>query len=159
MDATTPVAKKVRSKALSEAQKRYYERTRDSRLEQMRTRAKERNELIKQACNNDAQLAEERKRQFMEKYYTYVRNKTNATMKEWYDDPTITEEFKTFLRKCVEPNKGVCSRRFFNELRKCVTRVADIPVNTLVTTVVDGQGEYGGALTNTAEFYANSQQT
>ena len=145
-----PVAKK-RSAALSKAQKAYYERTRDSRLAQMRERARVRNEVEKLACANNPDLLKERRAMFLEKYYKHQMADTARRIANWKADPAINEEFKTFLTVNVEPVKTLLPRKFFNTLQKlniAVKPVVEVPIEP----VEDVKPEY-----TTAEYYAFSQ--
>jgi hypothetical protein len=132
--ATTQPTKK-RSVALSKAQKAYYERNRDKRLEEMRVRAKERNEAEKLACEANPELLRERRAMFLEKYYKYQMADTAKRIKMWREDPGICSVFKEFLKENVEPVKTLLPRKFFNTLSKlaiAVKPVAEVPINTVV---------------------------
>lgn len=151
--ATTEATKK-RSVALSKAQKAYYERNRDKRLEEMRIRAKERNEAEKLACENNPELLKERRAMFLEKYYKYQMADTAKRIKMWREDPGICNVFKEFLKVNVEPVKTLLPRKFFNTLSKlsiAVKEGEELPKD-IVVSVEDGPSQY-----TSAEYYAHSQ--
>lgn len=150
MDDTTPVPKK-RSAAMSKAQKAYYERNRDKRLEEMRSRARERNAAERDAAEADPLVLAERRKRFLEKYYIHMMKDTQRRIDVWMADANINKEFKAFLKTNVEPVKTLLPRKFFNTLNK-LSIVAEKPVeiNTLIE-LVDGDKP------TTADIYASSQ--
>lgn len=152
MDVPATKTTKKRTVALSEAQKRYYDKTRDIRLAQMRERAKERNAEERNACINNPALLEERRKKFLDKYYAYQLSNTTKQIDGWKADPGICDTFKTFLKENVEPVKASLPRKFFSTLSKlaiAVKPVPEVPINTIV---------YGGSDDiSTADHYANSQ--
>jgi hypothetical protein len=150
--ATTETPKK-RSVALSKAQKAYYERNRDKRLEEMRERAKARNEAEKLACENNPELLKERRAMFLEKYYKYQMADTAKRIKMWREDPGICNTFKEFLKENVEPVKTLLPRKFFNTLSKLSIAVKPQP-EVPTTTIVDNADT---THYTSAEHYAYSQ--
>jgi len=153
MDVPATKVVKKRTVALSEAQKRYYEKHRDSRLAQMRERAKERNAEEREACIDNPELLEERRKKFLDKYYAYQMSNTTKQIDGWKADPGVCPTFKSFLKENVEPVKTLLPRKFFSTLSKlaiAVKPVPEVPTNTIV---------YGGAedSISTADHYANSQ--
>jgi len=113
-----PPEKKKRTKALSNAQKAYYERNREARLEQMKERAKQRTKEEKMACINDPDMLKVRRQQMLDKYYAYMMKDTENKIKAWQEDPKISKTFKAFLKENVEPVKTLLPRRFFAQLSK-----------------------------------------
>lgn len=150
-DSRTP--KTARSKAMSDTQKRYYERTRDVRLERMRERARERTAEIRAVCANDEGVLRERRAKFVEKYHKYVASKIDRTLKEWHDDSDISATFKAFLTECVEPVKKTLSQEFFNTLSRCVI-VAEKEPDLISNEDIESDG---GNEDTSAEYYAYSQ--
>ena len=148
----SPATPKKRSVALSNAQKAYYERNRDKRLEEMRTRAKERNEAEKLACESNPDLLKERRAMFLEKYYKYQMADTAKRIKMWREDPGICNTFKDFLKENVEPVKTLLPRKFFNTLSKL--SIAVKPALEVPTTTVENANT---THYTSAEYYANSQ--
>lgn len=150
MDTPTKKPRK-RTVALSEAQKRYYEKTRDTRLAQMRERAKERNAEEREACIDNPALLGERRKKFLDKYYAYQSSNTTKQIEAWKADPGVSPTFKSFLKENVEPVKELLPRKFFSTLSKlaiAVKPVPEVPINTIV---------YGGEEDTTADYYASSQ--
>ena len=148
-----PATKTVRKRtvALSDAQKRYYQKHRDSRLEQMRLRAKERNDEEREACIGNPELVEERRKRFLDKYYSYQTSTITKQIEGWKADPGVCPTFKAFLKTSVEPVKDTLPKKFFSTLSKlaiAVKPVEEVPMNT----IVDGREEI-----STADYYASSQ--
>jgi hypothetical protein len=146
-----PASPKKRTEALSKAQKAYYERNRSKRLAEMRERAKVRNEAERIACEGNPELLKERRAMFLEKYYKHQMADTAKRIKEWCEDPGISNTFKEFLKENVEPVKTLLPRKFFNTLSKL--SIAVKPTPEVITQIVDAQEERPYT---SAEYYAYS---
>lgn len=130
---------------MGEAQKRYYEKTRETRLEQMRERARMRNIEEKRECEEFPELLKVRRAKMLDKYYQYMMRETDKRIKAWKEDPGICTTFKSFLTENVEPTKHLLPRKFFHQLAKCAIAVK--PVADTIVHQVDGE--------DTASHYAN----
>ena len=141
-----PPAKK-RTKSVSEAQKRYYEKTRDARLAQMRETARIRNIQEKRACEENPELLKVRRAKMLDKYYQHMMRDTEKRIKMWKEDKGICPTFKAFLTENVEPTKHLLPRKFFTHLSKCAIALKPVEEHSTIT-IVDGEED-------TATHYAN----
>jgi len=148
-DSIDVPAPKKRTAALAKAQKAYYERTREKRLEQMRERAREAAKQEKIVCESDPEKLLERRKRMMNKYYVFMMNDIEKRIKHWKEDPGISETFKAFLKTNVEPVKMLLPRKFFRLLGKCAIAEKDLGGNP--TNDIDG------ATPTIADIYASSQ--
>jgi hypothetical protein len=147
-----PTKKTKRTEALSKAQKEYYQRNRDKRLEEMRAKARERNKMEKEACLNNPALLAERRKRFLDKYYEHVMRDTQSRIDGWITDPGISKTFKLFLKENVEPVKTALPRKFFTLLGKLA--IAEKPNDKPINELIDGASDKPSI----AESYASSQQ-
>ena len=97
--------KPKRSRAMMDAQKRYYLKNRTAQLEKMKERARLRSAEQRELAMNDEKVLLERRAMMLDKYHTYMKNDKERRIKAWLDDPDISPAFKTFLIENVVPVK------------------------------------------------------
>jgi uncharacterized protein with NRDE domain len=112
------------------ANRKYYEKVRDSRRSEMRERAKTRAEQTREYLREHPEEIEAYQKQQREKKEQYIYNgkvkRRKARIDGWLEDPDICQSFKAFLNTCVIPVIGDISDSF---LDTCWSKLA-IAVNT-----------------------------
>jgi hypothetical protein len=101
------------TEAQKNAQKRYYAKVRETRLVQMRERARERATEVREMMD-DPIVAEEVRLERIERYHRSVTNKKKKKVEEWLEDPGISEVFKSFLRQGVLPVIETLPKKFLD---------------------------------------------
>jgi erythromycin esterase-like protein len=142
--------KPKRSRAMMDAQKRYYLKNRTAQLEKMKERARLRSAEQRELAMNDEKVLLERRAMMLDKYHTYMKNDKERRIKAWLDDPDISPAFKTFLIENVVPVKESIPRRFYKLLG--TLNIAVKPIQEEPRDVIEHYG-----ISDTADHYANSQ--
>lgn len=121
------------------ANRRYYEKHRAARLEQMRTKARERAAALRERMNEDPELLEAERARGREQYYLRIERNNRKRISEWLEDPGICDTFKAFLRTNVLPQIRFIPGAFLDMCWEYLAVYgADIPAEDTVTEIVDG---------------------
>lgn len=85
------------------ANKKYYEKVRATRMEEMREKARIRAAEHKEYLRTHPEAVEAEREKSREKYHKWLGQNKRKIIKEWLSDEGLCETFKRFLRECVIP--------------------------------------------------------
>lgn len=104
----------VRSEATIEAQKRYYQKTRETRLVKMRENARAKAEVRRIITDTSPEEAEKIKEENRKKYHRSVVYANKKRVNQWLNDDRICPVFKQFLKMNVMPVIANLPLKFFD---------------------------------------------
>jgi hypothetical protein len=99
-----------------DAQRRYYEKNRETLCARMRERAAMRRQKEREAAATSPDAAEAWRTENRERYYSTVESRITRQINVWLTDPTICDSFKQFLRQCVWEHRGKLTPKFVRVL-------------------------------------------
>lgn len=118
------------------ANRRYYAKTRETRLVAMRERAKARVAERNQYLIAHPEEAETAKEMASQRYQTAQTNKRRRTIEGWLADPAVSPTFKAFLRTNVLTVVDKVPKKFLDMCSHLA--IAVNPANLIPGTTVDG---------------------